>query len=171
PCPTSCFRGANSSVATALSRSSAARRRGRRTSGVRLTTSARRGRADICCFVPRKGNAGYWSLQLDVSGSDYLGPPFGFLNDELTVLCGRKRKDRSTLIDKPCAHLLLTNDLIDRRIELVDDLHRRRLRRTQTEHGVHFIARYKFSDRRYVWQYIRARCAGDSESSQFARLD
>src|SRR5437868_13986884 len=75
------------------------------------------------------------SLHPDVGDPDYPGPLVGFVNDELPIFCGRQLEHRSAEIGEPRLHLLITDDLVDRRIELVDDFRPGCLRRAQTEHG------------------------------------
>src|SRR5262245_50666670 len=97
-------------------------------------------------------DSGSASVRLDVEGPDDLAPLFGLVGDELAEVGGREREHVATQVGKPRFHIGVGQSHVDLLVELVDDLSRRVLGRTEAKHRARFVARHEIAHGRDVWQ-------------------
>ena len=87
---------------------------------------------------------------LDVVSPDHLAPLLGFVGDELSKISRRTRKHRTGEVSKPRLHLGVGEARIDLMVELLDNLDRRILGRSETELGTRLEARHKIIHDRHA---------------------
>src|SRR5215467_15346108 len=108
------------------------------------------------------------SLRLDAGGLDHLAPFLGFLGDELAKIGGRARKHRAAQVSKPRFEPGIGKASVDLLVELLDDVSRRALGRTDAEPAARLAAGHKFPDTRNIGQRLRTSRGGHCEVAQLA---
>src|SRR5262245_10863168 len=85
------------------------------------------------------------SLRLDVECPDDIAPFLGFVGDELAEVGRRAWKCGGAPLGKPRLHLGIGKGRVDLRVEFLDDLCLRGLRRADAEPEARLLARHKIT--------------------------
>src|SRR5215470_3304993 len=94
------------------------------------------------------------SVRLRTGELHHFGPLLGFFGDVLSELGGRAGNERSAHAVEPLLDNRLSQDCVDRRVELVDELGGRVLRRTDAIPRARLVARHEIGDRRNIRQQL-----------------
>src|SRR5215831_13164898 len=111
------------------------------------------------------------SLRLDVGRPDHLAPLLGVVRDDLDEIGGRADKRCASEVSQPRLDFGIGEAGVNCLIELVNNLRRRVLGRTDCNKCAGLEARQKFAQCRHVRELIRARLSADRKCAQLARPD
>src|SRR5262245_23118557 len=108
---------------------------------------------------------------LDVDRPDHLAPLLDFCSDKLAKIGGHHRHWRAAQVEQPGLYLWIDESGVDFLVELLDDVSRCVLGRTETLPPAGLITRYELADRRNVWQNLQARCGRHRQRAELAGSD
>src|SRR6516164_9361717 len=106
------------------------------------------------------------SLRLDVRELDHLGPFLGFVSNQLAKIDWRARERRAAEVGDARLERGIVEAGVDLLVELVDDLGRRLIGRTDAVPLACLVARNELADGRNVRQGVRARCRRHRQRSR-----
>src|SRR5215813_756444 len=115
-----------------------------------------------CGSAPRFAERDLWnidrtaaSVRLDVEGPDDLAPLFAVVSDELAEIGGRANERRAAELGEPRLDFGIGEAGVNGLIELVNNLRRRVLRRTDPKPLARLVARHEFAHGRDVRQHLQ----------------